>query len=1212
MKETRLALSEEILITIEKPARYIGGEVNMSEKYKESTSKQLEKIDEEPINKNITINRTEFKFDDSLKEIDELISNPEKLKNGFNILSSHETQKNFYMNFLKISFDSSLNKNKQRMKLSACCFICFLQKNYDIEGLILDDEKLNIVSFLLDKLDTSDYFLKNFIAKVLGFIGGKEFPNCYESFIKILINKLNNLITKQDENQIDTILRTFISVLKNCDDRCAIITYEVLPVIINVFKSSKNNQKNREKCLILISFLLNKLSYADGNDMDLLSKSLDTNALMENSISLFTSILVSNPKMLLDIKKYTIRILDILVRDMPIYSSKFFNLLIEPTWRLIVLELNLYCNSIVFNKEIEYTEEEEITIEEENHIYEHGYESDDDEETNGMEGLIMELIDFTVDLLKRNSVIDALRPALFTFLLCIKGYLLLPHNSIVLWKDNSNLYISEEYDEENINSVRSKTLGLIREISKEIEDEALINFIRLLIEELTKGINLDSYKEVIKLDDYNLVKPYLEKLNKDPLYIQMRQESNLLILGNISDDLFRLKESQLFTKKETENLMNFLINIIKNVEKENSILIGRTIWCLSKLLCLVRNDIDYLTKIFESVSQTLINPKSDLSIQLVSAQCISIICQRLISQKKEIKSKYITKNYDALILILNKVNEDTRFIPIENLLYLTKLSKENALYIPLHHLTPVLKIYAENFNDNYVGPKILELIKIWCEDKRSAHCLIDKFIPIAIKVFEDFYRNNIGKTDEDFEEVKNTVMTEHSNPDIKTSSDMLPNLIDIITMLIKYCNENKDDTNLIWIALIVKSLCDILLLSNDVTILQHGCSLLRFYIALCKNIILRQNQVPLLLKVIDHYLDMSLLENSMLYLGNVICQFFFHIENKIIPNLLENIVKRIYKAKMPSIVQSLILVYSRFIVKYPIDTLNFLISIQVENRVGLKVLIDKWLLHQPLFRGKYFKNISIKALSVLYSMKNSIVESLMVIGYNPSHSVASVEVNAPCKILSVLIRCLNNEIMQEKIKNKKTNLDDLDNEDDRDNYDDNEDRDENNDDDFKEEDEEKEEKEKKDDGKIDIGDEEFNNIQEEPKDFSSKLSFLNNQGKTGGLNNLEQGSEIYLTEMLGFDYNDLDSDEEENVEDDLVYLTDIESDFVLKDYLMDFFHKFYKTDELYLTECLKLLPKEDQKMFKSFEIIPTNNNADMSTGNSNSSVNNSDTTSKTS
>ena len=373
----------------------------MSEANNENITQKSTKADEESSPLNHPIDRSEKKLEDSLSDIDEMLSNPDKLKDGFKILSNYETQTNFYLNFLKISFDPNLNKNKQRMKLSGCCFICFLKKNYEIEGLITDDEKLKIVSFLLDKISTNDYYLKNFIAKVLGFIGAMEFPNCYESFIKILIDKLNNLISNPDENQIDTILRIFLSVLKYCDDRCAIITYEVLPVIINIFKASKNNQKNREKCLIIISLLLNKLSYADGNDMDLLSKSLDTNALMENSISLFTSILVSNPKLLLDIKKWTIRILDILVRDMPIYSSKFFNLLIEPTWRLIVLELNLYCNSIVFNKEIEYTEEEEITMEEENHIYDHGYESDDDEETNGMEGLIMELIDFTVDLLKR-------------------------------------------------------------------------------------------------------------------------------------------------------------------------------------------------------------------------------------------------------------------------------------------------------------------------------------------------------------------------------------------------------------------------------------------------------------------------------------------------------------------------------------------------------------------------------------------------------------------------------------------------------------------------------------------------------------------------------------------------------------------------------------------------------------------------------------------
>ena len=921
---------------------------------------------------------------------------------------------------------------------------------------------------------------------------------------------------------------------------------------------------------------------------------------MENSISLFTSILISNPKMLLDIKKWTIRILDIMIRDMPIYSSKFFNVLIEPTWRLIVLELSLYGNNIVFNKEIEYTDEEEITMEEENHIYEHGYESDDDEEINGMEGLIIELIDFTIDLLKRNSVIDSLRPVLFTFLLCIKGYLLMPYNSILLWKNNPNLYISEEYDEENINSVRSKTLGLIREISKEIEDEALINFVHLLIDEVTNGINLDNYKEVIKLDDYNLMTPYLEMLNTDKLYLQTRQESNLLILGTISDDLLRLKEKELISKNEIDDLLNYLICIFENSGKENSILVGRAVWTLSKLLSLIRNDFDFLIKIFESVSKTMCNELSDLSVQLVCAQCISIICQRLIASKKMIESDIIIKDYDKLIDLLDKVNEETIFIPVENLLYLTKLNKEKSLYVPLKHLNRVLQIYADNFNDSYLGNKMLELIKIWCDEQSSAKALLDKFIPIAIKVFENYYKNNLGNIDSHFEEVKKTVMTEHSNPDIKTSSEMLPNLIDIITMLIKYCNEKNDYQNLIWISLIVKALCDILIKTNDVTILQRGSSLLRFYISLCKDVIIKQNQKDLLLKVIKKYFDPTLLESSILFLGNVISQFFYNLEDKIIPDLLESIVKRIYKAKMPSIVQSLILVYSRFLVKFPIDTLNFLIKIQVENRVGLKVLIDKWLLHQPLFRGKYFKNISIKALSNLYSMKNSIVESLMVIGYNPSHSTASVEVNAPCKILSVLIRCLNNEIMQEKIKKEKTNYDDLD-------YNDNE----SNDDYYNDKNEEDKSNNEENEDKMDIGEEEFKDIQDEPRDFSSKLPFLNNQGKSGGLNNIEQGSEIYLTEMLGFDYNDIENDDDDTTEDDLIYLKDIDFNFILKDFLMDFFKSFYKSDELYLTECLKLLPRDDQKMFKGFGILNEGSDINFSTANSIGSANNSDTTSKT-
>lgn len=119
---------------------------------------------------------------------------------------------------------------------------------------------------------------------------------------------------------------------------------------------------------------------------------------------------------------------------------------------------------------------------------------------------------------------------------------------------------------------------------------------------------------------------------------------------------------------------------------------------------------------------------------------------------------------------------------------------------------------------------------------------------------------------------------------------------------------------------------------------------------------------------------------------------------------------------MPSIVQSLLLTYWRFLILYPSDILDFLTKFLVENKIGLKILMDKWVLNQTLFHGKYFKNISIKGLTNLYNLKNNIVESLIVVGFDHSDSTASVEVNAPYKILSILIRCLNNEILVEKNK----------------------------------------------------------------------------------------------------------------------------------------------------------------------------------------------------
>ena len=59
-------------------------------------------------------------------------------------------------------------------------------------------------------------------------------------------------------------------------------------------------------------------------------------------------------------------------------------------------------------------------------------------------------------------------------------------------------------------------------------------------------------------------------------------------------------------------------------------------------------------------------------------------------------------------------------------------------------------------------------------------------------------------------------------------------------MLTKYCAETGDKQNINWISMIVNVICEILIKSNDITILQRGTSFLRFYIPLCKDIIEKQ------------------------------------------------------------------------------------------------------------------------------------------------------------------------------------------------------------------------------------------------------------------------------------------------------------------------------------------------------------------------------------
>lgn len=122
------------------------------------------------------------------------------------------------------------------------------------------------------------------------------------------------------------------------------------------------------------------------------------------------------------------------------------------------------------------------------------------------------------------------------------------------------------------------------------------------------------------------------------------------------------------------------------------------------------------------------------------------------------------------------------------------------------------------------------------------------------------------------------------------------------------------------------------------------------------------------------------------------------------------VVQKIYKCRMPSIVQSLVLIVARLIQTNPKQIVTFLSETSIDNRISLKIVLDKWLLQQPLFRGTYTQTVTLTALVNLMLLRDPRIETLMVIGYNPSHSNVNSEVNAPFKILSTILRFIDNEM----------------------------------------------------------------------------------------------------------------------------------------------------------------------------------------------------------
>ncbi|EGR32294.1 hypothetical protein IMG5_089160 [Ichthyophthirius multifiliis] len=971
------------------------------------------------------------------------------------------------------------------------------------------------------------------------------------------------------------------------------IQYIYIYINIYIYISIQLTEKQREKLMVLLYLTVSQFAYADDVNNQLVSQCFDDT--YEAWMNLFISALKTNPKTHINMKRYILKILTVIYRDFTYYSRKSIAQRLQPIWKFFnsILPLYIWTNvygvplnqlddnlqplkdPLEFQKDPKQQYGQQKNNEGEN--LEMRFLEEEDEYLNEIEGLTINCIELVSTLVTKDTLYMLIKLAVFPIINALSHFILLTKDQERQWVYEPNQFVSDDEDEQNMRSIRNLALQLIFQLIDKFGDitiqalmivaeKFMMNFDEAHSTQIIKSQFEKMGTKEIKLNDFNNEKlmEFVKTSNFDcglDEHAWKKKEIGLLLLGNFSDDIidFQYKHSSSF------NINTLIKNLIVDIDNQNtiSILVAKSIWCVSRFSEIIASKNNELFLPLFKVCTERISSRNEFPVRLTATKAIGMFAHKINTYKQQL---VIDKNQllqygvgNANILydifdILNNVNEETIHIVLDTLVYLNKLSPVYAPEIANIGSRKILQVFTLQHADVLVSKITLELITQLAENAQSFMIIFSSISPFILDSFQ-LFQNHI---------LVNSDLSQIRQYDIT----LMASIFDVTSIFVKNCIDNKAKESLITL---LPPLMNLMAVNEESVLQQHASICLKNFLKVADQFILKNGLIQDVMKVIMKLLQVSQnsqLESASTYAGNL-CMIAFNnlLGGSADPEILRQIVYKVFRSKLATTVQGLVLVWARMINNNPIESVNFLCSFSIENRLGLKALIDKWLLQQPVFRGKYTKNTTFLALSKLFLLKDKRIENLIAIAYNPSHQNIGNDVSAPFKILSTLIRGLDNEMAplrkdQENNKKEEENLQ-VENDDDDDVY-----NGENME--FKDGNEEK----------IEV---DLNVIQdEEEADIEKRFAIGDKKG--GGLGEFEIGSTNYMTDGFAFGYDD-GEECDETTEEDLLYLNDPVISYNTADLLKNIFNELSKSDPKYFAECLKNLLKEDIALLQKYVII---------------------------
>ncbi|KAK6540409.1 hypothetical protein TWF694_009207 [Orbilia ellipsospora] len=171
--------------------------------------------------------------------------------------------------------------------------------------------------------------------------------------------------------------------------------------------------------------------------------------------------------------------------------------------------------------------------------------------------------------------------------------------------------------------------------------------------------------------------------------------------------------------------------------------------------------------------------------------------------------------------------------------------------------------------------------------------------------------------------------------------------------------------------------------------------------------------LELTLMVIDRLLGPDLPDQAALEIGGLAAEVVDKASQELgplLPILLKGVATRLATAAATNLIQSLIVVFARLVIKQPNDVVDFLANNPIGDRSGLQVVLSAWLENSSVFSGYSEIKQNVAALANLYALNDPRVAAVSVQGDQVVEQTTRImtraqrkNISAPLKILKLLV-----------------------------------------------------------------------------------------------------------------------------------------------------------------------------------------------------------------